>query len=61
MLNVNAETIKEDTSTYDGDVYIIGSSKFDSNIIVTGTMASVAGAREAYVQYIVNQNLKFQS
>ena len=60
MLNVNAETIKEDTSTYDGDVYIIGSSKFDSNIIVTGTMASVAGAREAYVQYIVNQNLKFK-
>ena len=61
MMNVHAEvTIKEDASTYEGDVYIIGSSKFDSNTIVTGTMASVAGAREAYVQYVVNQNYKFK-
>lgn len=61
-LNVNAETkIKEDVSEYTGDVYIIGSSKFDSNTIVTGTMASKAGAREAYVQYFINGNLSFNA
>lgn len=61
MMNVHAETtIKEDADTYTGDVYIIGSSKFDSNVIVTGTMASVAGAREAYIQYLVNQNYNFK-
>lgn len=60
ILNVNAETkIKEDANAYTGDVYIIGSSKFDSNIIVTGTMATVAGAREAYIQYMINYNYDF--
>ena len=59
-ISVNAETkIIEDTSTYEGDVYIIGSSKFDSDIIITGTMASKAGAREAYIQYIINKNMNF--
>ena len=61
MMNVHAEvTIKEDANTYEGDVYIIGSSRFDSNTIITGTMATVAGAREAYIQYAINQNDKFK-
>lgn len=60
VLNVNAETkIKEDADTYTGDVYIIGSSKFDSSIIVTGTMATVAGARELQIQYMIYGNYEF--
>ena len=60
IISVDAETkIIEDTSKYEGDVYIIGSSKFDSDIIITATMASKAGAREAYIQYFINKNLNF--
>ena len=60
LSNVNAETkIKEDADTYSGDVYIIGSSKFDSSIIVTGTMATAAGAREMQIQYHVYNNYDF--
>ena len=59
MINVNAETIKEDVSTYDGDVYIIGSSKFDSDVIVTGTMASMAGAWETYIQFMIYDNYEY--
>ncbi len=60
MVNVNAQTtIKEDATKYEGDVYIIGSSKFDSNVIVTGTMAGVAGAREAMLQYTIYWNPEF--
>ena len=62
IISVNAETkIIEDTSTYEGDVYIIGSSKFDSDIIITATMASKAGAREAYIQYFINKKPLKQS
>ena len=61
MLNVHAETtVKEDANNYVGDVYIIGSSRFDSNVVVTGTMATVAGAREAYIQYALNKNYEFK-
>ena len=36
MLNVDAKTtVKEDAADYVGDVYIIGSSRFDSNVVVT--------------------------
>lgn len=60
MTGVNAETkIKEDADTYTGDVYIIGSSKFDSSVIVTGTMATAAGAREMQIQYNVYNNYDF--
>ena len=61
MLNVNAQTtVKEDAADYLGDVYIIGSSRFDSSVVVTGTMATVAGAREAYIQYALNKNYEFK-
>ncbi|MBQ2873609.1 MAG: hypothetical protein IJE89_06410, partial [Bacilli bacterium] len=58
MLNVNAE-IKEDPKEYVGDAFVIGSSRFDASIIVTGTMASKAGAREMIIQYNVYENYDF--
>lgn len=60
-VTANASTIKEDTSTYagNGDVYIIGSSKFSSNIIITGRMIGVAGARETIIQYMIYNNWDF--
>lgn len=59
-VNVNAQTtIKEDATKYEGDVYIIGSSKFDNNVIVTGTMVGVAGAREAIIQQWMYDNYYF--
>ena len=60
IFNINAQVeIKEDSNNYNGDVYIIGSSRFDNNIIITGTMASRAGAREAMVQYFVYDNYDY--
>lgn len=60
-VTANAANVKEDTSTYagNGDVYIIGSSKFSSNIVVTGKMIGVAGAREAVIQYMIYNNYDF--
>lgn len=60
-VTVNAATIKEDTSTYagNGDVYIIGSSKFTNNIVITGKMIGVAGARETVIQYMIYNNYDF--
>lgn len=60
-VTVNAATIKEDTSTYagNGDVYIIGSSKFTNNIVITGKMIGVAGAIETVIQYMIYNNYDF--
>ena len=59
IINANAVTIKEDASTYNGDVYIIGSSKFDNNTIITGPMATKAGARESFIQFFINMNYEY--
>jgi len=59
-MNVSAKTtVEEDVSKYDGDVYIIGSSKFDNDVIVTGTMAGIAGGRETLIQYLIYNNYEY--
>lgn len=42
-----ATTVKEDVQDYDDIVYIIGSTKFDSNVIITAQRAANAGVNEA--------------
>ena len=59
VVNVKAATIKEDVSTYNGDVYIIGSSKFDNSIAITGTLTGRAGARESWIQLFINNNYDY--
>ena len=59
--NVQAATIKEDASLFNGDVYVIGSTKFDSDFIITASRAAVAGANEALIQQNVYGNNNFKS
>lgn len=42
-----ATTVKEDVQDYDDIVYIIGSTRFDSNVIITAQRAANAGVSEA--------------
>lgn len=42
-----ATTVKEDVQDYDDIVYIIGSTRFDSNVIITAQRAANAGVNEA--------------
>ena len=48
--NVQAATIKEDASSFTSDVYVIGSTKFDSDYVITASRAAIAGGDEAMVQ-----------
>lgn len=58
-LNVNAK-IKEDPTLFNGDVYIIGSTKFDGEYIITASRAATAGADEAFIQYNVYNNYEYR-
>lgn len=42
-----ATTVKENVQNYDDIIYIIGSTRFDSNIIITAQRAANAGVNEA--------------
>lgn len=42
-----ATTVKEDVQDYDDIVYIIGSTRFDSDVIITAQRAANAGVSEA--------------
>ena len=57
--NVFAQ-IKEDTSLFTDDVYVIGSTKFDSDFIITASRAAIAGADEAFIQMNVYNNYNFR-
>ena len=59
--NVQAATIKEDASSFTSDVYVIGSTKFDSDYVITASRAAIAGGDEAMVQYFVYNNFNFNS
>ena len=59
--NVQAATIKEDASSFTSDVYVIGSTKFDSDYVITASRAAIAGGDEAMVQYFVYNNFDFNS
>ena len=60
-LIVQAATIKEDASSFTSDVYVIGSTKFDSDYVITASRAAIAGGDEAMVQYFVYNNFDFNS
>lgn len=57
--NVNAE-VKEDASLFTDDVYIIGSTRFEVDYVITASRAAIAGADEAYVQQNVYNNFEFR-
>lgn len=59
--DVKAETIKEDPALFNSDIYVIGSTKFDSNFIITASRAAVAGADEAIIQERIYGNFNFNS
>ena len=59
--NVKAEAIKEDASLFNSDIYVIGSTKFDSNFIITASRAAMAGADEAIIQERIYGNFNFNS
>lgn len=59
--DVKAETIKEDAALFNSDIYVIGSTKFDSNFIITASRAAVAGADEAIIQERIYGNFNFNS
>ena len=49
--NVEAATsVKETSDDFTGDVYIIGSTKFDNNTIITASRAAQAGSNETIIQ-----------
>ena len=45
--SIAATTVKEDVRDYYDIVYIIGSTRFDSNVVITAQRAANAGANEA--------------
>lgn len=57
---VNAK-VKEDSTLFSNDVYIIGSTRFNGDFIITASRAAIAGADEAFVQYNVYNNINFKS
>lgn len=60
-LNNNVDAaIKENSDIFTNDIYIIGSTKFD-NFTITASRAAIAGANEAYIQYMVYNNYDFDS
>ena len=52
--------VKESTSEYTEDMYIIGSTRFESEYIITASRAANAGADEAFVQQNVYGNSDFR-
>ena len=49
--NVEAATsVKETSDDFTGDVYVIGSTKFDNNTIITASRAAQAGSHETIIQ-----------
>ena len=46
-LSTEAAKIKESSKDFTGDVYVIGSTKFDNNTIITATRAAQAGSDDA--------------
>ena len=40
---VQAVTIKENVSDYDNDIYLIGATRFNSNVVITIPRAAQAG------------------
>ena len=45
--SIAATTVKENVRDYHDIVYIIGSTRFDSNVVITAQRAANAGANEA--------------
>lgn len=56
-INVNASVIKESSSSYTGDVYIFGGTKFDNDTIITFAAAGIAGMNEAKIQLALNHSI----
>jgi len=57
--SASAAGVKESVEDFTGDVYIIGSTKFDNNTSVTASRAAQAGSDEMLLQ-IINGNFEFQ-
>lgn len=58
--NVKA-AIKENSSSFSGDTYIIGSTKFNQGFVITASRAAIAGANEAYMRYMIYGNFEFDT
>lgn len=56
-VSVNAATVKENVDDFSSDVYIIGSTKFDSNVVVTATRAARAGLDEAKLNLALGKDI----
>ena len=50
-----ATTVKENAQNYDDIIYIIGSTRFDSNVIITAQRAANAGISEAKLYVALNK------
>lgn len=51
VINVDA-AIKETTDDFDGNTYVIGSTKFDNETVVTAARAAQAGSDDAVIRYM---------
>ena len=55
--NVEAATsVKETSNDFTGDVYIIGSTKFDNDTIITASRAAQAGSNETIIQMYLDRD-----
>ena len=50
--------IKETVEDFNGNTYIIGSTKFDNDTIITAGRAAQAGSDDAAIRYMKNQSLE---
>lgn len=55
--NVKAVTIKENVNDYDDDIYLIGTTRFDPNVVITVTRAAQAGMDQAKVNLALGKEL----
>lgn len=58
--NVKA-AIKENSSSFSGDTYVIGSTKFNEGFVITASRAAIAGANEAYMRYLQCGGFEFNT
>lgn len=58
--NVRA-AIKEDSTSFNGDTYVIGSTKFNNGFVITASRAAIAGANEAYMRYLMCGGFDFDT
>lgn len=57
IINAKSVKVKESSEDFVGDVYIIGSTKFDNNTVITSGRAAKAGVDAAFIKKLMNENI----